>query len=547
MTNGIGWLRVLAACGGLVLLTAQVRAEPAPTFSLVDFDLTLDAGAADGRASMLLKAEGLDAERLTKPLETITDLGTPQPPPVDVGFTARELARGENSRRWVLTVDIKRLPRNVTQKRYLSFRFAGQDVVLPYTLTNKSTGTFAWSVKGPPAELSLSAGDSIDVGIAVQAVAARHVRVLHASLVEQTRKTPLDGGIVLCAQASGPCNDAGIDLAPNSSNPLWLRTKADRAIVGKYVGTVTIGADEKPDGETVNLTIYGTTFIRQLLGVLAILFGVVCAWVTTTWTLSRLNRAQALLPATLLADHVRTLQQHLTTAPPGTDPADVTNSRTRLQVLAGQLSETGLDAQNYLPRSLPLPFKGMDPNITGYKDLLTQAGAKIALLDLIIDEGFAAVWKKTPLAPNPQSRQAVTTASRALDGKVIEDPAPATKDLVTFIQSTLAQLDAALAAANGVPPPPPGAPHAAIQPRSFEQLAIEIRNLSGVAWLVFGGLATAVGAYILVIGNLGFGVPADYFMCLFWGFGVPVSGQQLVQSTVGSIGAAFGITVPKVP
>jgi hypothetical protein len=41
----------------------------------------------------------------------------------------------------VLIVNIKGLPRNVTQKRYLSISFAGQDVTLPYTVTNKSTAT----------------------------------------------------------------------------------------------------------------------------------------------------------------------------------------------------------------------------------------------------------------------------------------------------------------------------------------------------------------------------------------------------------------------
>jgi len=544
--GGSGWLRVLVACVSLAAFAAAGRADDAhaPSFSLLDSDITIDSGATEGRASMLLKADNLDADRLTKPLGTIEDLKAPLPPPVDVTFAARELDHADNSRRWVLTVDIKGLPRNVTQKRYLSFPFDGQVVTLAYTVTNKSTATFAWSVKGPPAEVSLSAGDALEVGIGVQGVAATQVRILQTDLVEQSRKTPLEGGLTLCSQAAGACTDVGIDLAPNSSNRLWLRTNNNSAIVGKYAGTVTVGAAEKPDGDTFSLTIYGTTLWRQLLGVLVIVIGVVCAWIVTAWVQSRLNRAQALLPATLLADRVRALQQRLANAPPGTEAADRADIDAALQGLAQRLSVNSLDAGNFLPPSMPNPFKGAGPNLDGYKQFLAQATAQLALLDLLVEEGLAAVWRKIPPELNDQSRAALTVASRAIDGLAAADPAPALKDATAAIQNALAQLDPALAAAGGAPPPP-GAQHFAIQPRSFEQLVIEIRNLSGIAWLVFGLLSAAVGVYVLIINNLGFGLPGDFFTCLLWGFGLPVSGQQLVQSTVGSVGTALGITVPK--
>jgi hypothetical protein len=540
-----GRLHILLACGGSLLLTAAGGAQTAPTFSLADSDITIDSGSGEGRGSLLLKADGLDAARLGQPLGPIKDLQSPLPPPLNVEITPHELPRTDNSRRWVLIVDIKGLPRNATQKRYLSVSFAGQDVTLPYTLTNKSTATFAWSIKGPPGELSLSAGDSIGIGIAVQAVPATHVRVMPVSLVEQSRKTLIDGGIVLCAQLTGACGGDGVNLDANSSNRLWLRTNAAIPIIGKYVGTVIVGADQKPDGETLNLTVYGTTLCRQLLGVLVILIGVVCAWVTTTWIQSRLNRAQALLPARLMAERVDALQQRMGTAPAGTDPGDTERTRIALSNLHDHLAATWLDTQGYLPQSLPLPFKGMDPKIDDYKHFLAQAGARIALLTLIVEDGFVAVWRKIPTAPNDASVQAIRDTSRALDLKGADDPPPASKDAITFIQDTLNKLDAALAAAHPGVAPPLGARHATIPSPTFEQLAIEVRNLSAIAWLVFGGLATVVGVYVLIISNLGFGVPSDYFVCLFWGFGLPVGSQQLVQSTIGSVGTAVGVSVSK--
>ena len=173
MAAKLGWLSVLLASFCLVCIAMPCRAAPLPTFSLIDGDIAIDSGATDAGASMVLKADNLDATSLTMPLGQVSDLNTPRPPAVEVSFTASDLDHSDTSRRWVLTATIKGVPHNATQKRYLSFTFAGQLVTLPYTLTNKSTATFTWSVKGPPSELSLRAGEAVEIGIAVQAVPPR--------------------------------------------------------------------------------------------------------------------------------------------------------------------------------------------------------------------------------------------------------------------------------------------------------------------------------------------------------------------------------------
>lgn len=534
-----GWLRLLLVAVGGLMPVADGRAQAAPTFSLSDSELIIDSSSGDGRGWLTLKADGLDAAALAQPLEAVKDLEALLPPPLKIEIGSHELPRTDNSRRWALIVDVKGLPRTATQKRLLSFTFAGQQVTLPYTLTNKSTATFSWSVKAPVSELSLTAGESVGIGIAVQAVAATHVRVMQVTLVEQARKKPLGGDIVLCEQQTS-CR-ADITLESNSANRLWLRTSSAPPIVGKYVGTVIVGADQKPDGETINLTIYGTTLCHQLLGVLVILIGVVGAWMTTTSIQSRLNRAQALLPARLMAERVAALQRQMAAAPNVISAADLAQTNAALEQLDTALGVTSLDANGYLPRSLPLPFKGTDPKIDEYKQFLAQSKAKVALLGLIVENGFVAVWRKTPAAPNDAAALALHTACSALDAEGAQNPPPADNDVIAFIRATLATLDTAL---NGGRAPPDYVPPAISSP-TFEQLSIEIRNLSAIAWLVFGALATCVGTYVLIISNLGFGVPSDYFVCLFWGFGLPVGGQQLVQSTIGSVGTALNIGVPK--
>jgi hypothetical protein len=539
----VGCRFILIGSFCLAVAAAPVRADSAATFSLVDSDIVIDAGAANGTAAMLLKADGLNDDDRKAPLGQPTDLKVPAA--TNVEFAVHELDGANASRRWLLTADIKGLPRDSSQKRYLSFDFKGQTVTLPYTLSNKPAGSFAWSVKGPPTELSLKAGEAMEINIAVQAIAATHVRVLQTSLLEQTRKTLLDGGLTLCATpAASSCTDAGIDLAANSTNRLWLRTHPDSTIVGRYDGTVIIGATEKPDGETLTLIIYGTTVCRQLLGVLVIIIGVACAWFVSTWSQNRLNRDQALLPAIVLADRVRALQKILENAPPNANATDWPHTTEELKTLAKNLSEDELTRENFLPPATPSPFKGAGPDIDGYKQLLANAAAKIALLECLIDTGFAAIWKKIPSAPNDAARQAISEALGAIDAEAAKAPVPSPSAEGSIIQGVLTKLDADLAKA-GLAVAAAAAAGARAQPRTFQQITVEIRNLSGLVWFIFGGLAAAVGAYIVVVNNLGFGVLSDYFFCLFWGFGLPASGQQLAQSTMASVGTTLGIATPK--
>jgi hypothetical protein len=535
-------LFLTAVSAAMIMLVAAGRAQSPPIFTLSDSDVTIDSSTGGGRSSMLLRADKLEADRLAESLGSVNDLQFPSPPPVTINITPQELPRADNNRRWLLVVDIKGLPRNATQKRYLSVKFAGQDVVLPYTLTNKSTASFSWSIKSPPGELSLSAGDSIGVGIAIQAVPASHARVMQSTLIEQSRKVPLDGDLLLCAQLEGQCEQAGVNLDANSANRLWLRTSSATPIIGKYVGAVIVGADQKPDGETLNLTIYGTTLWGQIFGGMLIAAGVVCAWLTTTLIQSKLNRAQALLPARLLTERVYALQKVLNNAPNSVSPNHYFKSKHKLDALAENMSEKKLDAENCLPRSPPNPFKGMEPNVTEYKRTLDDAAAQIGRLDLIVNQGFAAVWKLIPPNENPASAAAIDHATEELDKKVDESSVPSAADTISFIQKIIADLHTDLANALNRQE---SFALIDIQPPSFEKLVVEIRHLSLLAWLIFGLLAVALGAYVIILSNLGFGVPSDYLVCLFWGFGLPVSGQQLVQSTVGSVGSALGFSVPK--
>jgi hypothetical protein len=537
-------LRIAGTLAFILVLASPARTQTNPVFSLVEPEIALEPDTQRGRGFMVLKADRLDKGGMAKNLEDVGDLKGPSPPSVTIKVEARDLDRTDTSRRWLLTVDIDGLPRNVTQKRYLSFRLHDQQVTLSYTLSNKNTASFVWSVKGPPGELRPAPHQPVEIGIAVQGVEATQVRLLQVTLLEQSQKNPLKGGWTLCPSQHQRCTDVTINLSAHSTNRLWLYPAAETSLVGKYMGNVTIGAAEKPEGDTISLILYGTTLCHQLGGVLAILLGVACAWVSTTYIQNRLDRAQLLLPAVALRERISKLQQRLNEAPSEIEPSHFANTRNALKRLMDDLSEKELANNNYLPPRLPNPFKAMAPNVEQYKQYIAEKTARVELIDTTVKEGFAPLWKLIPSPANPAQFAEISKGAGRLDELPDLSPPPSSKELREKIQQILVEVKRALA-------PTPAttatdtAPPTMEQAQSYEQITAEIRMLSGISWLVYGLLATALGTYILIVLNLGFGVLGDYFLCLFWGFGLPAGGTQLVQSTVGSAATVLGFSIPK--
>lgn len=123
---------------------------------------------------------------------------------------------------------------------------------------------------------------------------------------------------------------------------------------------------------------------------------------------------------------------------------------------------------------------------------------------------------------------AVLTALDAVGGNA----ATLTADVVA------AQVHAALTALGA----PMAAPAAARDPGS-QHLLLETAAANSLVWLGMLALTWAIGLFVLVLNNPGFGVPMDFLYCLIWGFGLPAAGQQLTGTSAAT---AIGITLPTV-
>jgi len=309
------------------------------------------------------------------------------------------------------------------------------------------------------------------------------------------------------------------------------------------MGNVIVASAEKPEGETLAVTIYGTTLCRQLAGVLMILLGVICAWFVTVYLQNRINRDQLLLPAIMLREQFQELRGVLNDRPKAAKEFDCTQTFKALDKSERALSENDLQANNLVPSSMPNPFKTGAVNAEGYKQLIALQSARFESLQLIVKSGFKIIWNHMSSATTNEHRAAIATAFAAVDSISSEDPLPSAHDLDPRLKTILTALDTALGtnqiksliAATAANPPP----------RTSEQVTAEIRALSGLAWLVFALFATALGTYVLILSNLGFGTFSDYLICLFWGIGLPISGTTLAQSTTGSAATTLGFSIPR--
>ncbi len=534
-----GVLKTLWAAALLLQLSSAVHAQTVPTFTIIDPEIALDPGKPGGHGAFLLNGENLAAGNIGKPIEDLAGLDTGLAG--GIKFNVRDLSHTENSRRWLLTAEINGLPNNVVQKRYLTFRFDGKTMTLPFTLTNRNPATFVWSVKGP-SEISLPPGEPIEISVAVQGVGATNIGLLQSSLLEQSQKRPVEGGWMLCKSRSDNPSTCPkeLNLAPHSTQQLLLYPARGSTLVGKYMGNVTIGASEKPEGETLALTVYGTTLARQIAGVVAILAGVSLAWILTVYLQNRLNRNQMLLPVTMLKDRFESLQEILQNRPQGIRDFPCTGTFNELRKSISALSETALQAEGLLPSSIPNPFRPRAPDADAYKLRITEQNARFELLQLVIKSGFGAIGKLVPAAPTAAHRTAVDAALTSTDAISSRAPPPAAHDVVTSLQTILAKLAADLGAG--------GADQfvaESFKARTSDQLLTEIRTLSGIAWLMSALLTTALGAYVLILSNLGFGTCADFLVCLFWGFGLPAAGTQLAQSTSATASTALGFSMAR--
>ena len=526
---------------GLILLcfaglaAASSAAIAAPTVTLVNPTVRLDSGQSEGEVQMVLQLNGLDADQAQdQKLLNETDVVSQDSWPFKFVGGQPMGSPGPTSATWHVRLQLGGLPANSTQTRYLSVTIAGASTALEYTLTNKPTESFSWTIKAPPT-IAIGPNQDIPVSITVGPVPAHNVKLVGPYLPEKkTSALIASHGLTLlcdCKHEADKNADNNIDLPAHSTTQFWLRG-ADG--VGQYDGSVTIVCNEKPEGDAVALSILSTTGVRQSFGVAVFFVSALLTWFVTVFARNLFNRDQMLLPVPRLRARLANVQTQVEDhRPAGVDTPHFIATITRL---LGQLDETQLVALG-LPGKIPSPWTPSPPSnqADAYRNALQGIADWLAVLETIYGDGFAVIWPKLAGATQAQ-RQAIIDATTALDQLLVPLTAPPLDGVRQTIFSKVNVVMGAIAPMGGGAPAAPAA-------RSYDQLSMQIAQISTAVWLVVLLGTTVVGSMALVL-NSSFGSLMDFAMCVAWGLGLPI-GSQALTASFGTVGTSLGMSMQR--
>ncbi len=431
--------------------------------------------------------------------------------------------------------------------RQLQFSLPGQSNGHAIAVTLASQKTAGWSVDGPTTPWNLSQSRAIDFVVVTVGGNFTKVSLTHSSLIDSSAgkniSVPLKN-LHICKAL--PNNDDGLGQCSQTATldsgktTLWLAMDKDFHENGTFAGSIQLDTDPIGDTKSIPLTIQQSGGGSQLLGGVLIGAGVAIAWFVLAYGRTQVSRAQALLPATLLREKVADLLLRVGKLPqPLLSSAPITNEV--LRDLLTKLSEAFLDAQNYLPPSLPSISANSPVQLGNYQVFLQACSGKIDGLAIIVIEGLEHTAQKFTPNIDPahlKSLQDLTGSLDALTGTLPQQDATLRASISNLFKSFTQVVVAANAQALSLAMPAP-------QPKTTVELRVQIHLITAAFWLVWGGLSLLLGIAVLILANPGFGSAMDYIRCVFWGFGLPVAGQSLLQVTQSNFNSNFGVTLSR--
>jgi hypothetical protein len=430
------------------------------------------------------------------------------------------------------------LPASSSQRRFIQFTCSGKRYTAPYTITNIADTLFKWTVQPPPL-MAIDTSGAIPISIAVGPVAASAIHVLHSTVTEKNRKIPLGEPLVLCESADGDCRADKKDPRINArqAREVWLHGPF---LPGQYEGTLLIVTPEKPEGDTITISVFCSSAWAKFWGVGAIFGGVVLGWFATVFARNLLNRDQLLLPAVDVRERLTAAQATIEAALAGDSTRPTAPSvQRKIDELKRGLSD-GMLEENGLPTRLPAPWAASPTlaSVDGYRKYVQDSASWVAAIEFVVNAGLCFAWDKwdnAVAATKPPVQSALTDMAALLDPAVAPTVDALNPQLVRLRTQLLESLSAGVGAAAG-------AGNVGSTPTAAE-LRVQITRVGELAWAFIALATTLVGAFILIFQGsaAGFGSPADYVTCLLWGFGFS-TGSQLLNLTPSSVATTFGVT-----
>jgi hypothetical protein len=310
-----------------------------------------------------------------------------------------------------------------------------------------------------------------------------------------------------------------------SSTPVSLSIKLrdDWQAPGNYSGTLTLIAPGDSAGQTLKMNVSVRGVGSWYVGTLCITLGAVIWWLATVW-IARIRQEAG---NQILVARLQVLLNNLADilgrdASEGMPPASQTDAH--IDVLRkDKLRQLLRDKALAVVAGVTIPAIGTVPVLD-----------EIEGVNRVVQRGFAnlfALWKQ-----NPASQPQLAPFFLQMDTL-----GAATKQLSDVDQSIKDILAAAQTAATGK--------KLLAQDLSFSSLPSENvivhRVLFSTYLLDLVAIATivALGVFVLIVRNLGYGSPSDLMIAFFWGLGLKL-GTDAARLGPGDVRNAFAIKIP---
>lgn len=402
--------------------------------------------------------------------------------------------------------------------RYIAVSLALLAGAVGQSATAQTQPSFTWEVFGPPPTGIAWDGRAIPLRIVVGPRAATDVALAQPLLTEHDSLLPVE--FQLCQQRGQGCTMPPTLLA-GRSYLLFLRPVNGAVPAGNYGGSLIVTAADKPDGKSVQMSLYVTSWTNRGFGLLAIAAGVMLAWLLTIAVRNMIGRKELQRLLAGLRHRRDRLDAALAVAYGSAAAEYAPRTFAGFRSIENELSE----AAALLPPAIPTPWQGQWSGKADFEVRVSAMDERLDRLAIVVEDGLV------PAAPDGD-KPVVRAAISKIDAKA---------DKVGT--ETLAELSVAvsglLAAAYGQPSD--AASGAALE---IEKLGYEILLLGALSWGVILVTTMLVGMVALVLPDRGFGQWQDYVICLLWGLGVPVAGGQLTSLGADSVRTAIKVTQP---
>jgi len=553
---------ILSACITFALACMLFQAaRAAPTIALVDTEVVITPDKETALGSLVLTIIPETAAAGAKPrIKAIHDVkkAAAAPPTVTFSQDPVEVAGVGPAVRFLLPFTVAQMPAAARLTRYVELQIDGVTWTGSYRL---ATGP------APPAPvpvpwriLAQSMSKHVagaDWAVPIDIIIPKNANVSGFKLGTDTlMRAPdfrrLAGGKLAICPTEKPCAGDGMDL-PSPSRRVWLTRLAPGeedifSDPGTYTGSVMLVSNDRPEGETVSVTVAVTNPWVSGTGVALIGIGVGLSYLFSTFLRHWIRRYELLMPAVELRATIDSLRGRIAGL---SEFPSMPNVSQRMNDLDMALSDNEL-----VRKGLPAPNPSFVQILAGdTSGLTTHVEEQRLLLNaiwIIVDEGLESLAELRDELKPPTTPQDFSTAFQkqwdTLDRLATHTSALSHDTLRASIAASLQAYRVA------VMPDPAGqlAPaHAMMQrlaalrrsvrtPSIRDPIALRYRieRYQEWGWIFVIFLTVFTGFYLLIFKNTGFGTMGDLIDCFLWGLGLP-AGAMSAASAITSINATY--------